>query len=218
MKPVAILCNGNSLKDHADLGNLDKIPCETIGLNRSWEVYQSDYQVMVDPPQWAWFREIRGVDAGEAIPNLVTSKEGPGKIKLKILGRNDNDLVRWSWDPYNIGVWLCGSVTWVALQFAVALKKNPIFFLGLDLQGRGEKGKFWGGNWPDNAEARQRELFGYAAGMLGTSGYDLINVVIKPEDSKCESFPKKTFDESFERIEKPIKGDGMCYIGNKVRI
>lgn len=222
MRPVAILCNGNSLREHAERGNLAKIPCETIGLNRSWELHESTYQVMIDPPQWAWYREQKGVDAADGIEHLITSEGGPGEIRVRILNLNDTEQVRWSWDPYNIGAWLGGSVTWVALQIAVAMRKNPIFFLGLDLQSRvvdgEERGKFWGGPWPGFAEAKQREHLGYAAGLLVSCGYELINVVIRPEESRCEAFPKKSFDEAFRGIQPIIAGDGKCSIGSKTRI
>lgn len=194
VSPTAILCNGPSLEDHAKAGHLKHIPCETIGVNRSWEVARSSYHVMIDPAQWEDYRRITGHSAGE-IPNLYTGQNGPdGATKLNIL---DTIEPRFSFYPVEMGAWLCGSVTWVALQLAVWMRRNPIYFFGLDLQPRGCKGKFWGGTWDPHSEARQRELFGYARGLLGPSGIEMVNVVMIPEHSKCQAFPKKRFGEAF---------------------
>ncbi len=225
MKPIAILCNGLSLAEHAKRGHLDNIPCETLGLNRSWELHEATHHLMVDPAQWSFYSELRGVDAAGNIPNLYTSTNGPtGAHQIRILGSRvvDSEEVRFSWHPFELGAWLCGSVTWVALQMAVAWKCNPIFFLGLDLQGGivdGKSyGKFWGGRWPDSAEARQRELFGYARGLLGNSGIELVNVVIDPKDSKLEALPKRSFEDAFHGISLPIRGDGNCTINSMTRM
>ena len=191
MSPIAILCNGPSLKDHAEAGNLKRLPCETIGVNRSWEVARSSYHVMIDPAQWEMYRRVTGESAAE-IPNLFTGPQGPGKTKLKVL---DSVEPRFSWEPLNFGVWLCGAVSWVALQLAVSFQRNPIYIVGLDLKPRGCNGKFWGGVWDPLAEARQRELVGFAEGRLRPSGIDIFNVVIKPEDTKCHAFRKLLIGE-----------------------
>jgi len=221
VKPLAILCNGNSLAEHARLGNLKRIPCDTMGLNRSWELHESTCHLMVDPPQWAFYREARGLDAVDGIPHLITSTNGPGKSQVRILGRNDTRRIFFSWEPFIYGAWLCGTVTWVALQLAVAMQANPIFFLGLDLQPKkvgGElRGKFWGGTWPESAEARQRELLGYAVAMLERCGVELVNVVVNPDDSRCESMLKRTFEHAFRGIERPVRGDGAAHIESKTR-
>ena len=195
VSPVAILCNGPTLGDHAKAGNLKKLPCETIGLNRSWQVARSSYHVMIDPVQMEDYVRITKQPLS-SIPNLYTGENGPpAATRLKVL---DSTEPRFSFYPLELGVWLCGAVTWVALQLAVSFKRNPIYLIGLDLKPRGTTGKFWGGPWDPNAEARQRELFGYARGFLGQTGVEIIHVLYdKPEESKCWAFPKHRFDRVF---------------------
>lgn len=194
MSPIVILCNGPSLKDHFDAGNLKRIPCETIGVNRSWEVMRSSYHVMIDPAQWEMYKRVTGEDPS-TIPNLYTGPKGPGAIKLTIL---DSVEPRFSWEPIRYGAWLCGAVSWVALQLAVSFKRNPIYFIGLDLKRRGCDGKFWGGTWDPIAEPRQRELFGYAEGLLRKHHcIDIFNICIRDEDTKCHAFRKVRFEEVF---------------------
>ena len=198
VSPVAILCNGHSLLDHSKLGLLKKIPCETIGVNSSWEVHTSSLHVMVDPAQWERYERVTKRPIS-TLSGLHTGPIGPKSARhIPIL---DTEEPRFSFEPFTYGAWLCGSVTWVALQLAVAMQRNPIYFFGLDLQPRWvngqQHGKFWGGTWDTAAEARQRELFGYARGLLGMSGIELVNVVIKPTDTKVLSFQKRTFEECF---------------------
>lgn len=198
VSPVVILCNGPSLADHHDAGHLKRIPCETIGLNHSWELITSSYHVMVDPQQWQDYERITKLPIS-TIPNLYTGKIGPASAtRLDIL---DSVEPKFSFHPIDIGAWLCGAVPWVALQLAVFFKRSPIYFFGLDLQPRGTKGKFWGGFWDPISEPRQRELFGYARGLLGRSGIEIINVVMKDSDTRCHAFPKKRFEQVFPREE-----------------
>lgn len=201
VKPIAILCNGPSLLDHANAGNLLRIPCETIGVNRSWEVAGSSHHVMIDTNQWGYYKRIAGKGL-ETIPNLYTGKHYTGGDKPPPSATHLNVLdtvePRFSLDPFGFGVWLCGTVTWVALQLAVFWKSNPVYFFGLDLMPRGCNGKFWGGTWDPHMEARQRELFGYARGYLGGAlGIELINVVINENHTRCHAFPKRRFAEVF---------------------
>jgi hypothetical protein len=194
VSPIAILCNGPSLEDHAKVGHLKRIPCETIGVNRSWEVMGSSYHVMVDPEQWNMYKRVTGKDIS-TLHNLYTGMIGPESAeRIHIL---DSVEPRFSFYPIEFGAWLCGAVTWVALQLAVYFKRNPIYFFGLDLQPRGTKGKFWGGTWDRISEPRQRELFGYARGLLGQSGIELVNVVMDERDTRCHAFPKRKFEEVF---------------------
>lgn len=198
MSPIAILCNGPSLADHAAAGNLKRIPCETIGLNHSWELARSSYHVMIDPKQWEDFKRVTGkpINATD-VPNLYTGTGADRPAYATHLNVMDTVEPRFSFDA-TTGVWLCGAVTWVALQLAVSLKKHPIYFFGLDLKPRGTKGKFYGGTWDRIAEPRQRELFGYAQALLVVMmGFDLYNVVINPNDTNCHAFRKVTFDQAF---------------------
>ena len=191
-RSAAILCNGPSLADH----NLNKIACETIGLNGSWRLIQSSYHVMTDEAQWTEYRRVTGNQPSK-IHNLYTGEDGPdGAIKLKLM---DSDLPKWSWKPFELGVYMCSTVTWVALQLAVAWGYRRIYMVGLDLTDRDGGAKFYGdspcaGNWRPKYEARQRELFGYAAGLLCTNGVEIVN--LNPR-SKCRAFPLKEFTEVF---------------------
>jgi hypothetical protein len=199
--PIAILCNGPSLEDHAKAGNLKRIPCETIGVNRSWEVMGSSYHVMIDTNQWGYYKRITGQGL-DTIRNLYTGKHYTGgdvpPSSATHLNVQASDMPKFSFDPMKIA-WLCGTVTWVALQLAVGhLNANPIYFFGLDLMPRGTNGKFWGGTWDPNMEARQRELFGYAQGYLGMClGIEMANVVMNENHTRCHAFPKRRFEEVF---------------------
>lgn len=189
---VAILCNGPTLADY----NLAQIPMETIGLNRSWELLRSSYHVMADPEQWQAYERVAPIGA---IRNLYTGEDGPETAtRLRWL---DSDRPRWSWWPFELGVYLCGCVTWAALQIAVGLGKTTIYLVGMDMQPREASGKFYGGEWPRKAEAKQRELMGYAAGLLEPNGIRLINVT-PPNLSRCRAFERMTFEEAFLR-ERP---------------
>lgn len=203
MRPIAILCNGPSLDDYGR--KLSQLPCETIGLNGSWLVQRSSYHVMADAAQWEHFERTTGKPPS-VIPHLYTGKDGPGMVKLEML---DTVQPRFSWHPLELGVYLCGTVSWVALQLAVSWKRNPIYWLGLDLSADKETGKekIGGaiGQWDGRAEGRQRELMGYAAGLLMRDGLEIINVCVDETQrhrSKCWAFPVKTFAECFGTMEE----------------
>lgn len=195
-RPIAILCSGPSLAQHP----LSKIPMETIGINSSWSLIKSSYHVMCDPLQWEHYTRTTNRNPS-TITNLHTGQDGPGVIKLKLL---DTKRPRFSLDPYNYGAWLCGTVTWVALQIAVAMKRSPIYLLGLDLHASpsGEhKIPNAPGKWTDKAQRRQLELFGYARGYLVDGlGIDIINVEHSPDTSACWAFETQTFARAFSHL------------------
>lgn len=193
MKRVAILCNGPSLADH----DLRRIDCETIGLNRSWELIPSTYHFMSDRAQIDMYRKARGeVDQikGLWIPeDLRVVANVPDSVSAYKI--RDASYPRFSFAPGELGVYLCSTVTWVALQFAVYWGYTIIYFVGLDLAPRKASGKFYGGPWHPSAEARQREVLGYGAGLLRPNGFELYNV--GNDKSKCLAFPMMGFDEAF---------------------
>lgn len=197
-KRIAILCNGPSLADHP----LNKIDCETMGLNRSWELQQSGRHVMLDPEQWEYFTRTTGKPLSE-LGHLYTSADGPGDTKLRMM---DSRHPRFSFEPIKHGVFSGRCVTWVALQLARSLGYDTIYMVGLDLstrtirsrQGHKELIKFYPtAHSPESLKlgwARQRELFGYAAGLFTYLGIEVYNVNPK---SECTAFPFRSFGECF---------------------
>jgi hypothetical protein len=200
--PIAILCNGPSLADH----DLERIPCRTIGLNRSWELYESDFQAMADREQWQYYEAHRGPieDLGST---LITGHDGPGDWRYKFV---DCTVPGWSSNPAE-SVFLAGTITFPAMQIALGptdkggLGADTLYMVGFDLQGRPQRdgsylGKFYGGIWRPRLEARQRELMGFVAGLQqgplkGKSIYVVAND--KHGDTRCRAFPILTFNEAF---------------------
>ncbi len=210
MNPVAILCNGPTLLDH-DLSKLATYSCPTIGLNRSWELLPSPHHVMIDPLQWGMYKRVTGHHIKDwPKGTLYIGKEGlPGARNVTQLNVIESSSPRFSFDPLD-HVYLCGSVTWVALQLAVHLRYDPIYFIGLDLMPRGSHGKFWGGEFFPFMEARQRELFGYARGLFAVPYFveridvgksacaypECVNVNTL-DKTRVRAFPIKPFEEVF---------------------
>lgn len=201
MKRLAILCNGPSLADHP----LHKIDCETMGLNRSWELISSTHHVMLDPDQFGEYKRQTGKEPS-TITNLWTGEDEPGKYRLRMM---DTVEPRFSYEPLKHGVFLCGSVTWVALQIARYLDYTTIYMLGLDLkervirsrEGHTTKAKFYGGQAPKRGWARQRELMGYAAGIFNYHGIKVYNIN-DSNGSECWAFPFMRFDVAFNQTGK----------------
>jgi len=187
-KRVAILCNGPSLGDH----DLNKIDCETIGLNRSWELIRSTHHLMTDSNQWGMYTHLTGQPI-DTLEGLITGQKGPGFVQIKC---HQSHKPRWSANPL-FGVYMCGTVTYAALQLAVHyFGYREIYMLGLDLAPRKASGKFWGGPWHPSIETRQRESLGYAAAILDRElGIDVWNV--GSPNSKCAAFRHRTFGECF---------------------
>lgn len=197
-KRLAILCNGPSLSDYP----LNKIDCETMGLNRSWELQRSAYHVILDPEQWEYYRRTTGRPLSE-LGHLYTAEDGPGDTKLRMM---DSRHPRFSFEPVNHGVFSGRCVTWVALQLARSLGYDTIYMVGLDLctrkvrsrAGHKELIKFYPTEHSAEsmrlAWSRQRELFGYAAGLFQYLGIQVYNVNPK---SECTAFLFKDFDECF---------------------
>ena len=188
LKRVAILGNGPSILDV----DLNRIDCETIGLNRSWELIESKYHIMTDSNQWGMYQHITGNDPHNW-SGLVTGGNGPGATKVNIM---QTDKPNWSMRPLDYGAYLCGTVMYLALQLAVhAWRYRQIYLVGLDLEPRGSSGKFWGGPWHPSNEARHREALAYASAILERElGVDVINANPK---SKCRAFRTMPFDECF---------------------
>jgi len=188
-RKVAILCNGPTLADN----DLSKIDCETIGLNASWRLTRSTWHVMTDSYQWEVYRKDTGDAELEGLRTLVTADNGPGHVKVKIRRTHQP---KWSIDPMEYGLYLCGTVTYLALQLAVAWGYSEIVMVGLDLAPDAKgRGKFYGGQWAPQIEPRQREVLGYAWGVL-SERYQ-IPVWNVNERSRCGAFAYRSFRECF---------------------
>ena len=186
---AAILCNGASILEH----DLSKNDCETIGINASWKLIQSTHHVMTDSAQWEMYERETGKKA-EDMRGLVTGPNGPGEVKVQV---HRSHIPAWSTDPFGFGVYLCGSVTHMALQLAVhAWQYKELYFIGLDLYPqKSGSGKFYGGQWHASAEVRQRETLAYARAIMWER-YAIRVWNVNP-DSKCASFEHKSFEECF---------------------
>jgi hypothetical protein len=181
-EPVAILANGPSLADHP----LRRIACVTIGINQSRRLHDSTYHVALDldhyvkpgtarMPDGSW----RPQDTNYLRPiadRLFSAGVKPYGVLMHSLNPDPPRQLDWSWDLRR-GVYSHASTTYVALQLAMWMGFKRIYLLGVDLvtrvtqdaQGRGriEHGHFYEGHpMADGMEARQREVFGFAAGVL----------------------------------------------------
>ena len=196
MKRVAILGNGSSILDV----DLNKIDCDTIGLNRSWELFpQPTHHLMSDSNQWGMYQHIAKRDPKE-FRGLVTPPKGPGQMTVNMV---KSEKPKWSMHPRDFGVYLGGTVLYAALQLAVHLwDYTELYIVGLDLYPKKAKhtdepgsGKFWGGPWHASTEAKHRESLGFAAAVLERElGITVWNLNPK---SKCQAFDIKPFDEVF---------------------
>lgn len=208
-----ILCNGSTILDH----DLSLITCDTIGLNRSWELHTSDIHIMLDSQQFADYRRITGNCAeldlpkrgtrafitGSTIP--LSSLVDPSTTYALNVYDDNTGCIRFTNDPNEI-VYLCGTVTWVALQVALYLGYSVIYFVGLDLcpspvfpgqvtsSSSHTHGKFYGGSWMPFMEARQRELLGWLSGRR--VDVELVNLNT-PERTRVRSIPIESYGEVF---------------------
>jgi hypothetical protein len=206
-RPIAILCNGPSLAR----APLNRIPCETIGLNRSWKLTRSSYHFMVDADQWNEYELETGLKAS-TLPRLHTPLAGPGESRFELVHVSEP---KFSMLPFHAAYLYGLTVAYVALQFAVWWKRNPIYFLGLDLWDEmpprlSNADKY---RWQVRLlqkEAQQREAFGFARGFLDALGYQVFNVC---DDGKTHvrAFPVVTFEQAWPeaKIEQPSTRNGL---------
>ena len=207
----AILCNGPTLAQVPLAG----IPCDTIGLNRSWELHASTYHCMLDPEHWQAYERITGRPAS-SIARLIVGAcaEAPASAQKVVLLDDalygifgSGGIPRWcdyvfeDWLKHSPRAYACGCVTYFALQIAVALGYSTIYLIGLDQRNEhDDRGKFYASSpTPAHVFARQRELFGYVQGLIDCDRIpaEIINVELYEDASACRAFPRTTFAEAF---------------------
>lgn len=207
----AILANGETLANH----DLSLLKCVTIGLNHSWDKHWSDYHVIADYRQYMIYERshARLLSVGKLYPRIahpglnyfdeqvragrlftVGTTPIPGIIRLqmhtknRIGGRTPDAFSLDITTGVRVGIRNIGSVSFIALQIAVSMGCDPIYFLGLDLQGN-----HYHGEWDTNTEAlrQQDELFGYAKVTLEKLGEKKPRIyVCGSEKSACTQWPK----------------------------
>ncbi len=130
-KNVFILASGPSLAE-LDLSPLDRRI--VIGLNRSPLIYPNNrYNCTMDHRLFEEYRDIL-----QKTPYLFTFEDRPFGIPLKLLGSQG-----FSWDLTE-GIYSGYTVSYFALQIAVYMGFQKIFYLGLDLKHQGKSTHFFG--------------------------------------------------------------------------
>ncbi len=187
-KRLFILASGPSL------ATLDLAPLErriVMGLNRSALLYpDTHYHCLMDQ---RLFDEYEGILSKTRY--LFTVEGRPWGIPLRLLGAEgfSQDLEEGIYSGYTIA--------FVALQVALYLGFEEIFFLGLDLQHRGAQTHFFGTD--ENCvrhEAtefpRMRAMFEFAARTLLHRGVRVFNCSL---DSTLDAFPKVSYANAIAR-------------------
>ena len=191
-RSIAILANGPSLRELHTRDLLRKIPCETFGVNASWRYQRASYHLMIDEAQWQAYQQeehARPFDSMIVPRNTKWGGEVDGSYAkerhwTRLL---DADWPKWSWYPFHFGVYAYKNVTYAAIQLAIGMGYTSLYFIGLDLYN--EDGSDY------IHSARQREAFGFAAGILRPSGIRLINCNSR---SRCHAFKRMDFDRAFD--------------------
>ena len=183
---VCLLANGSSILNH----DLFRIQCAVMSMNKSYDLcWEPAYHVCLEveharkePDVYAELaRDNRLFVFGTAWPHGFRMTEAAPDVTFSrdlergvVIGRN--------------GV---GSVAYVCLQLAAFMGFSPIYFLGLDLCGDHFHREWETSGWID----RQNELFNLVPDDL-----EVWNV--GSPDTKCERFPKMTYDDMLNREAK----------------
>lgn len=195
--PVSILANGASLKNH-DLSKLGA----TFGMNRSWQLVPApDYHIVADLNHRAARPDVYEKLSKTGV--LFTLGAGwANGANLRIRHARVHGQMVFSDDitqGVSLGRGSIGTVAYSALQVAVWLGFDPIYFLGLDLGG-----PHFHGDWLPNPDiaAKQGPIFQFAADHLKTRKPPLTRPMVwnvGSPASACTAFPKLTFEEAFPR-------------------
>jgi hypothetical protein len=186
--PVALLFNGESLKDH----DLSRIGIPTIGMNRThrgWPGYtgpQPDYLCVVDK---CWLDRMDWRRAVRAHPAVINGSYSADDVGYRVL-RGAPGLFSFDLTQGYAGHKPC-TVGHLALQAAVYLGFTELFCLGFDLGGKhfdgtnGSKPRMYlDAATTHKAQARLLEGRGVKVWVVGSP------------DSNAP-FPKLTFAEAF---------------------
>ena len=195
-KPVAILANGPSLARY-DFG---RVVMDTIGMNASFLAHWATWHIAVERDQWDQFpgvyRELHRQGT------LFAIGAWPVGIHIRPLPQALRGEVPFSFDLNRgvvEGLHPIGSVAYAALQLAVWMGYERIYFLGLDLGPEGGAGHFHGDEPSDPLMIHQNELFHVAAEELKGMPHSVAIV----GDSRCTAFPRA--DPEFAMCHFPWK-------------
>ncbi|MBI5426768.1 MAG: hypothetical protein HZA02_00645 [Nitrospinae bacterium] len=182
-KRLFILASGPSLS-FLDLGPLRRRI--VMGLNRSSKIFPGTlYHCTMD---LRLFEECP--EALKTANYLFTLEDRPWGIPIKLLGSEG-----FSWD-LGRGIYSGYTVSYMALQIAVYMGFNEIFYLGLDLKHDGPRTHFFGHDFHSHAHEqtefpKMRKMLCYGAQVLANAGVRIFNC---NPDSALECFPKVTYE------------------------
>lgn len=161
-----------------------------MGLNRSFMAYpDSYYHCVFDHRLFDLYEE----ELSKA-RILFTLEDRPHGIPLKYLGARG-----FSWDLEN-GIYSGYTISYFALQVAVYMGFERIFFLGLDLKTSQDKTHFFGHDYHSKSHdqtefPKMLESFNQIAPTLKERGIQVYNCC---ESSKLECFPYKSFEDALK--------------------
>lgn len=176
VKGCFILGNGPSLLEH-DVSDLEAFP--SFGTNRSFEVVDSTYHVVVDKAcfdsyapaleEWGIYLFCPpGSPFGSVIPQLGRRRSVP-QFGTTL------EAIHWRFAPY------------AAIQVAYALGYRRMVLIGVDLCEHNGKGHFYDRPMGLNLEPFQREGFGYIAGLAPSLG---LQIVTCSSITQLRAFPR----------------------------
>lgn len=181
-KRVFIMCSGPSLAE------LDLKPLErrlTIGLNRSFMAFHpATYHCVMDLRLYELYK-----DELSKSRYLFTFPERPFGIPITLLGADG-----FSWDLAQ-GIYSGYTVSYYALQLAVYMGFEEIYFLGLDLKNKPKQTHFFGHDYHSEDHEttefpKMRKGFESIAPTLKERGIKVYNC---SEESSLECFPYMSY-------------------------
>lgn len=186
-KNLFILASGPSLKEL----NLDPLSRRmTMGLNRSFMIYPASYYHCVF--DYRLFELYP--DELKASRVLFTLEDRPLGIPLKLLGSKG-----FSWDLEE-GIYSGFTISYFALQLAVYMGFERIFFLGLDLDFQGKDTHFFGHDYHSKDHKttefpKMIESFKKIAPTLKERGHHIFNCSQK---SQLDCFPYISYEDALK--------------------
>jgi len=187
-KRLFILASGPSLKS-LDLSRLERRI--VMGMNRSFLTYpKTHYHCVMDHRLFELYeKELHETRY------LFTLQDRPWGIPMELLGSEG-----FSWELEK-GVYSGYTISYVALQVAVYMGFQEIYFLGLDLKHEGTNTHFFGHDFhSENHETtefpKMEKMLTYAATSLKDSNVQVFNC---SPVSTLTCFPKISFEEAISR-------------------
>lgn len=186
-KNLFILASGPSLKE-LDLSGLSRRM--TMGLNRSFMVYPEPYYHCVfDHRLFELYPEEL-----KKCRVLFTLEDRPWGLPLNLLGSKG-----FSWDLEE-GIYSGYTISFFALQLAVYMGFERVFFLGLDLDFKEKETHFFGYDYhsKDHKTTEFPKMLESFQGIAPTLKERGIQVYNCSPVSKLDVFPHMTFEEAMK--------------------